>query len=169
MQNFLNSLTEKTLELLSIFPPWLIVIIISMVPFIELRGSIPVAIGVYHMNIGEAFILSIIGNMIPVPFILFFLGDVERFLRRYKRWNRFFDWLFERTRKKASKNIEKYEVVGLMIFVGIPLPMTGAWTGALIAYLFGLDYKKSFLTIFAGVLMAGVIMTLAVVGLGFFI
>lgn len=160
-------LTEKTLEILSIFPPWSIVIIISMLPFIELRGAIPVAMGIYHMGIPEAFALSVIGNMIPVPFILIFLGNAEHFLRRYKRWGRLFTWLFERTRRKAIKNIEKYEVVGLMIFVGIPLPMTGAWTGALIAYLFGLDYKKSFLTIFLGVLMAGVIVTLVMVGVGF--
>ncbi len=142
---------------LSGLPPWFVVIFISMLPFIELRGAIPAAMFVYGMPWYEAFALSIAGNMIPVPFILLYFKDVERVFRRWKLFNRFFNWLFDRTRKKAKTKIEKYGYTALLIFVGIPLPMTGAWTGSLAAYLFDMDVKKAFLANLLGVVIAGVI------------
>jgi uncharacterized membrane protein len=142
-------------EALSALPNWLIVIIISMMPFVELRLALPVAIFWFDMNIAYAFVLCVIANMIPVPFILLFFKFVEKWLRRFKFWERNLDKLFARTRRRASRKILKYEVIGLMLFVGIPLPVTGAWTGSLIAYLFDLDIKRSFYSIFAGVLIAG--------------
>ncbi|MEM2900825.1 MAG: small multi-drug export protein, partial [Thermoplasmata archaeon] len=93
---------------LSGLPPWAVVIFISMLPFIELRGAIPAAMFIYNMAWYEAFIFSVIGNMIPVPFILRYMNDIERFFRRWKIFNRFFDWLFARTRKRAKEKIEKY-------------------------------------------------------------
>jgi uncharacterized membrane protein len=112
-----------------------------------------------------AYVIAILGNLIPIPFLLLFLGKVEKWLSgRYKRWERFFIWLFKRTRNRASNNITKYEMLGLTLYVAIPLPVTGAWTGALIAYLFDLDLKKAFVSITAGVLIAGAIVTAAVVG-----
>ena len=153
------SLTDSLLAFLEGIPPELIVIFISMIPFIELRGALPVAILVYEMPLYLAFPLAVIGNLIPVPFILLFLGDIEVRLRRFKVWNRFFDWLYARTKKRASDKIEMYEEIAIMLFVAIPLPMTGAWTGSLIAYLFGLDVKKSFAIVALGVVIAGIIVT----------
>jgi len=85
---------------------------------------------------------------------------VERFLRRFAPFNAFFDWLFERTRKKGEVKLQVWGMLGLMLFVAIPLPLTGAWTGTLVAYLLKLERKRSFLFIAAGVVIAGVIMVL---------
>ena len=145
--------------MLEILPGWLVILLISMLPVVELRGSIPVALGAYDMNPWVVFPLAVIGNMIPVPFILLFFGCVEKYLRKYKSFDRFFNRLFEKTRKRADMKIKRYETIGLLAFVAVPLPFTGAWTGALIAYLFGLKFWKSILTIFMGVIVAGFIVT----------
>ena len=139
--------------------PELAVFLTSMLPVIELRGALPLAINVFNISWPKAFLIAYIGNLIPTPVILWLLGPVVKLLSKIEIFNRFFTWLFERTRKKSSKVIEKYEEIGLMAFVAIPLPGTGAWTGALIAFLFGLDFKKSLLIIAIGVLIAGVIVT----------
>jgi uncharacterized membrane protein len=161
----LLNIAESIAAALGALPGWLVTVFISMLPFVELRLSIPVAIGLYGMEPIYAYVIAILGNLIPIPFLLLFLGKVEKWLSgRYKRWERFFIWLFKRTRNRASNNITKYEMLGLTLYVAIPLPVTGAWTGALIAYLFDLDLKKAFVSITAGVLIAGVIVTAAVVG-----
>jgi uncharacterized membrane protein len=129
-----------------------------MIPFVELRGSLPVAIFVYHMDYWNGFLLSVFGNMLPVPFILKFFKYIEKWLRRWKWWNRAFDKLFKRTRFRSKNKLWKYGVPGLIFFVGIPAPFTGAWTGSLISYLFKLEFKRSVFIIFTGVWMAGVIM-----------
>jgi len=133
--------------------PYIIVLLLAMLPIFELRGSIPVGILALKLDIVQVIIYSIIGNMIPIFFILFFFKPIEKLLRKINFFNKFFDWLFERTKAK-SKSIEKYEEVGLMLFVGIPLPLTGAWTGCLAAYIFKLSYLSSLLYIFLGVLIA---------------
>jgi uncharacterized membrane protein len=145
--------------MLEILPPWFVIILISMLPIVELRGAIPVALGVYNMNPWMVFPLAVIGNMIPVPFILLFFGYAEKYLRKYKSFDKFFDRLFEKTRERADEKIKKYETLGLLVFVAVPLPFTGAWTGALIAYLFGLKFWKSVFIIFMGVIIAGFIVT----------
>ncbi|HNT35996.1 MAG TPA: small multi-drug export protein [bacterium] len=148
-------------------PPEMATILTAMIPIGELRASIPIAIKIYQMPVLSAFVFSLIGNMIPVPFILLFIDKVSQFLmKRSPLFERFFNWLFERTRKKFAAQYEKYELLALAVFVGIPLPVTGAWTGALAAYLFNIPPKKAFWSIGLGVLMAGVIVTL--VSLGFF-
>ena len=149
---------------LSSLPPWLVVLLISMLPFVELRGSIPVGIFYFHMAALPVFMISIFGNLIPVPFILLFFEKVERWLRKYPRWASVMDRIFEKTRKKASKKVEDYEALALIAFVAIPLPGTGAWTGSLIAYLFGLDIKRSFFYVVIGVLIAGIAVTLLSTG-----
>ena len=139
--------------------PELAVFLTSMLPIIELRGALPLAINLFNISWPKAFLIAYIGNMIPAPLILWLLGPIVRILSRVHVFRRFFTWLFERTRKRSNKMIEKYEEIGLMAFVAIPLPGTGAWTGALIAFLFGLDFKKSLLIIAIGVFIAGVIVT----------
>lgn len=139
--------------------PALAVFLTSMLPIIELRGALPLAINVFDIAWPKAFLISFIGNLVPIPFILWLLGPVVNILSKIKPLGKFFEWLFERTRRRGDELIEKYEEIGLLAFVAIPLPMTGAWTGALIAFLFGLDFKKSCLIIALGVFIAGVIVT----------
>jgi uncharacterized membrane protein len=139
--------------------PELAVFLTSMLPIIELRGALPLAINLFNINWPRAFLIAYIGNIIPVPIILLLLNPVVKLLSKIGLFRRFFTWLFERTRKKGNEMIEKYEEIGLMAFVAIPLPGTGAWTGALIAFLFGLDFKKSLVVIAIGVFIAGVIVT----------
>lgn len=138
--------------------PWMIVMLISILPIVELRGAIPVAILLFKMPWHEAVMLSVIGNMIPIPLILLFMDGFFALVNRTRSGKRFTDWLFARTRRKG-KSIEKYEALGLAIFVGIPLPGTGAWTGAFAANIFGIRFWRSLLFIFFGVLMAAAIVT----------
>ena len=147
-------------------PPWFQVFFFSMFPWLEARYIIPYAMLELHWNWWQAFPLAIVGNMLPIPFILLFFHYVEKFLRRYKFWTRIMDWLFARTRKKADSKIAKYEYLGLLIFVALPIPFTGGWTGALIAYLFGLKFSKSLLTIFIGVVIAALIMVVVTLYVG---
>jgi len=146
---------------------WIKVFLISMLPVFELRGGIPFGIA-NGLPLWQTWIVAIIGNFIPVPFILLFLGSVEKFLRRWKKFDRIIDKVFEYTRKKTEKSIGKWETFALILFVAIPLPVTGAWTGSLASYLFGLNLKKSMACIFVGILIASVIVILATLaGLSF--
>mgnify|MGYP000971750368 CR=1 FL=1 len=124
---FASGFSETTVQWLSEkgFSPVLIILIISMLPLIELRGSIPVAILLFKMSWQEALILSLIGNMLPIPLILLFMDWFFESISRFPLGKRFTNWLFTRTRRKG-KAIERYEAIGLAIFVGIPLPGTGA-------------------------------------------
>ena len=148
---------------LGFLPPPVAVFLMAMLPFFELRLAIPVGILHYHMDPTSAFFVSVLGNILPVPFILVLFHRVERYLRRFDRFNRLFDRLFDRTIRRAKARIHLYEEIALILFVAIPAPFTGAWTGALIAYLFDLENKKSFLIITLGVIIAGLIVTAVVV------
>jgi uncharacterized membrane protein len=153
----------------SFLPAPLVVFLMAMLPFGELRLSIPVAILHFHMDPFTAFTISVLGNILPVPFILVLFHRVEKYLRKYDRFNRLFDRLFDRTIRRAKARIHTYEEIALILFVAIPAPFTGAWTGALIAYLFDLENKKSFLVICLGVIIDGIIVTAFVIwGGGFF-
>lgn len=144
---------------------YLMTLLMAAAPISELRGAIPLALGVYGMSIPLAFTLAIIGNMIPVFFILWLLNPVQRWLSYKSRlFDRFFKWLFSWTRSRHAKKFELYEELALVILVAIPLPMTGAWTGSLAAFVFGIPYKKALPLIFLGVLIAGIIVTLASTG-----
>ncbi|MCK4368231.1 MAG: small multi-drug export protein [Dehalococcoidales bacterium] len=140
----------------------LVVLGIAAAPIAELRVAIPVAIIQYHFPWYQALLLAIIGNMLPVPFILLFLNTASRLLSKVGFFDRILNWLFEHTRKRG-RLVERYERIGLVLFVAIPLPVTGAWTGSLAAVLFGLKFKHAFLSIFIGVVIAGIIVTCATV------
>ncbi len=148
----------------------LCVFICSMIPIIELRGAIPLGAGL-GMGFVEAYILSVIGNMLPVPFILLLIRAVLDFMKKIKGLRKIALWVEAKAEKHKGK-IEKYAYVGLFLFVAIPLPGTGAWTGSLIAALMKMKFWKSFLWVALGVLTAGVIMSVisfGVVGaIGFF-
>lgn len=139
---------------------WVWVVILSMSPISELRGAIPFAFA-YKLNLYFAIPLIIFANFIPAPFIIKFLEPVEKWMRKWEFWDSLLNKIFSYTRKKTKKSIEKWESLALIIFVAIPLPVTGAWTGSLASYLFGLDFKKSLLCIFTGICIAGVIVTSA--------
>lgn len=142
-------------------PSELIVFLISMTPVSELRGAIPLALTLYHLPWWKAFLISVIGNiLIILPVIIFLEKSSELLMRKSKVLNSFFNWLFERTRKKISKSYDKYRNLALLIFVAIPLPMTGAWTGSVAAYLLGLSKKEALIYIGLGVVGAGIIVTL---------
>ncbi len=134
------------------------VLLIAASPIVELRGAIPVAIFTFDFSWYYALLLAIIGNLFPVPFILLFLDAATRLLSKVALFRRILNWLFERTRRRG-RIIERYKRIGLVLFVAIPLPVTGAWTGSLAAVLFGLNLRHAFLSIFIGVVIAGVIVT----------
>lgn len=140
------------------WPDSLTIAAIAALPVIELRGAVPVGINVLRRDWRLVLPIAILGNMIPVPFILLLLGPLSRALMRFRWGRRFFDWLFARTRRKAA-GIEKYETLGLAIFVAIPLPATGAWTGAIAAFLMGIRFHHAMWSITLGVVIAGAIMT----------
>ena len=141
----------------------MIVFIISMIPILELRGGL-LAASVLNIDIVRALWICIVGNLIPVPFILLLITPIFNWLKKRKRIRPFVEKLENRAMKKSDK-IGKYEFWGLMLFVGIPLPGTGAWTGSLIASLLEIDIKKSSLAIFCGIIMATVIMYIVSYGL----
>ena len=134
------------------------VLLIAASPIAELRAAIPLAITTFDFPWYHALLISIIGNILPVPFILLFLEAATRLLSKVAVFERFLNWLFERTRRRG-KIIQRYKRIGLVLFVAIPLPVTGAWTGSLAAVLFGIEFKHTFISIFFGVIIAGIIVT----------
>lgn len=140
----------------------LYVFLIAMAPVIELRGAIPAG-ALLGLPFWQNFLAAVIGNMLPVPFILLFIPKILDFLERFGPLKGIVGWV----RRKADKHSEKIlraSFFGLLIFVMIPCPGTGAWTGALVAALFNLPKKRSFFAVLLGVLGCGVIMTLASYG-----
>jgi len=138
----------------------LTVLAIAASPLSELRGAIPVAISVFNFPWYYALLIGVIGNLLSAVFILLFLDTVSRWLSKVRFFDQLLKWLFERTRRQG-KIIERYERIGLALFIAIPLPVTGAWTGSVIAVLLGLKFRYAFLSIFTGVLIAGIIVTCA--------
>ena len=139
---------------------YLIVFFVSMVPLIELRGAIPIAIGM-GLNKLISFIIAIIGNMLPVPFIFLFARRILEWGKDKKYIGKFFSWCLtkgEKGGKKLEAKAGKGLYWALFLFVGIPLPGTGAWTGTLAASILDLDFKKTILAVMLGVLLAGLIM-----------
>jgi uncharacterized membrane protein len=134
----------------------------AVLPISELRGAIPIAISVYHFPWYYAYLFGVVGNLLPVPFILLLLDKIIPLLSRVsfldKLMQRYFAWT-----KRRSKQIERYGWIGLALFVAIPLPVTGAWTGSILAVLLGMKFKSAFSAIFVGVIIAGIVVTCATV------
>lgn len=140
-------------------PDWLVVFIISVMPVLECRLGMFTAIVLLKMNPFLGFVISFLGNILPIPFILLLINWIFDLLKKVPGINKAIYWLENKTLKKRDK-IDKYGIWGLLIFVAIPLPGTGGWTGALLASLLHLDRKKSFFVICLGVFIAGLIMTI---------
>ena len=141
----------------------LIVFIISLMPILELRGGL-IAAALLNLNIIRAFIICFIGNIIPIPFILWLITPIFDYLKKTKLFTGLVNKLESKAMSKKDQ-IEKLQYIGLMLFVGIPLPGTGAWTGCLIAALLNMNKKKAMLYAILGVIMAGIIMLIFSYGL----
>ncbi|MFC1898322.1 COG2426 family protein [Candidatus Cloacimonadota bacterium] len=134
------------------------VFLIAMLPIFELRGAIPVGVLSYQLPYWKVLPLALAGNMVPIFFILLFFDFITKLCYKFTFTRKLLEAVFRRTRSK-SEIIEKYEELGLMIFVAIPLPVTGAWTGSLAAYLIGLSFWKSIMFIFFGVCIASLVVS----------
>jgi uncharacterized membrane protein len=161
-------MVDQIAHFLSGLPRELVTVCIAMLPISELRGAIPWALSPPPIGGGmgwtAAYTYAVIGNCVPVVPLLLFLGPVSDRLRRYALFERFFEWLFARTRRRG-RVVERYEALGLMLFVAIPLPITGAWTGTVAAFVFGLRFWYALPAVLAGILIAGCIVMMASLGL----
>ena len=137
-------------------------LIIAMLPVVELRGAIPFGIAM-GLSWPVAFILGVIGNMIPVPFVIWFIKPFLNFLRKRKCFARFVAWQDEKM-QKHSKSVKRYSFFGLFFFVAVPLPGTGAWTGAMIADFLKMKMSSSLISICGGVICAAILVTIASLG-----
>lgn len=154
---------EGLTEYLVSFNKEVAVVVLAALPISELRGAIPLALAM-DFSPQKAYILAFIGNLLPVVPLLFLLQPISERLRHIGFFEKFFNWLFERTRRKATL-IEKFEALGLILFVAIPLPITGAWTGCVAATLFKIRFRYALLAIIAGVAIAGfVVLGLSLAG-----
>ncbi len=138
--------------------------LLSALPITELRGAIPLALTIYKMPVFPAYIFAVLGNIVPAIFLLLYLKPFSDFLCQWRLFNMFFEWLFKRTRRNNVEKYEKYGALFLLFFVAIPLPVTGAWTGSVAAFVLGIRFWYAFPTIVGGVMIAGIIVTLASLG-----
>ena len=152
-------------ELFKNLPPQIAVMLVALIPIAELRASIPIALGYYEMSIFEAIFWSVLADIFISAVIIYSIAPIYKFMcGRFKFIDKFFNWLFARTRKKFYKKYETYGSLALMLFVAVPLPVTGAWTGSLASWLFDIPKKKALLYVSLGVIIASVIVTLISLG-----
>ncbi len=160
-------MTEQIAQWFAGLPKEWVVLLIAMFPIVELRGAIPWALSPAMgppLSWWSAYLISWVGNMVPLLPILAALGPISEWLRRRSRgMDRFFSWLFARTRRRG-KVVERYGAMGLILFVAIPLPITGGWTGAVAAFVFGISFRWALPCIGLGVAIAGFVVTLATLG-----
>jgi uncharacterized membrane protein len=144
------------------FPPEVATVLIAMLPIAELRAALPIALLVYKLPLVSAFFWSVLGNMLPIIPIVYLIGPVVAFLTKHSKLaNRFFSWWFNRVRYQFEKKSLRYGLrAALVIFVAIPLPLTGAWSGAVASFLFGVRPRRALILILFGVIIAGIIVTL---------
>ena len=145
------------LDFLKGLPKELIVFIVGMLPLSELRGAIPLGLSL-GLTLPKAFLWATLGNLSFIAPMLFLFTPLANYLRNFRIWKKFFAWLFSRTQKNAAK-VMRYESLGLFLFVGIPLPMTGAWTGIIAATIFKIKFRYAFVAICLGVILAGIIVS----------
>ncbi|MBI4331613.1 MAG: small multi-drug export protein [Chloroflexi bacterium] len=134
------------------------ILALAAAPVVELRGAIPVAMHSYDFPWPAALLVSLIGNILPIPFVLILLKPLTRVASRVGLLDRLIRWVFDLARRR-SVAVRKYEKIGLALFVAVPLPGTGAWTGAIIAHLLEMKFWYAFISIAVGVVIAGVIVT----------
>ncbi len=154
----MENLVESIVKILGPLGKELVVFIISILPILELRGGL-IAASLLKVTFFKGYIISIIGNILPIPLVLLFLDKIFSLLKKFKFTGKIVTKLEKKILSK-KKQIDKYGYLGLLLFVGIPLPGTGAWTGSALAVLLHLDKKKSFIYIILGVILASIIMSI---------
>lgn len=159
----MENLVESLINIFGGLGKEVVVFIISMLPLLELRGGL-LAASILNVDFISGYIISILGNMVPIPLLLLFLEKVLNALSRYKVTKKVVNKIEDKILSKKEQ-IEKYGYIGLMLFVGVPLPGTGAWTGAGLAVLLNMDKKKSFIYITLGVILASIIMSIISYGI----
>ncbi len=162
-----ESILNQFMEWMDGLPPALIVFVVSMIPVVELRGGL-IAAALLKMPILEGVFWCLFGNMVPVPFILWLITPFFNWLKKTKLFRPLVEKLEARAMKRKDR-IEKAEFWGLVLFVGIPLPGTGAWTGSLIASMLNIRFKKALPAVYVGLLLATAIMCFITYGIPYFI
>ena len=133
------------------------VLVAAAAPISELRGAIPLGL-TFTDNWPLVFLIAFIGNLLPVPFLLLFLGPVTDLLSKIGIFEKIINFVFRISRRRG-RIVERYGAIGLTLFVAVPLPVTGAWTGSIVAFLLGMKFRKAFPAIVLGVFIAGIIVT----------
>ena len=159
----MDSLVEFFINLFGGISKEVIIFIISLMPILELRGGL-LAASLLNVEYITAALICVLGNVLPIPFVLLFLRYVLDILSKWNITKKIVNWLEKKVESKRDQ-IDKYGYFGLILFVGIPLPGTGAWTGSLLAVMLGLSRKKSFICILIGVLLAAIIMSILSYGI----
>lgn len=150
------------LELLDGIPPAIAVMLLAFSPVGEVRVSIPVAMLVYDMGWGEAIVWSLIGNLAVAPVAAWIYAAAEKLLRRGERTAALLDRIYERTRNKNSKRVERMQEAAVALFIAVPVPGSGAWSGVLVAHVFGLQWKKAWSYYYAGVVISTFVVAILV-------
>lgn len=159
----MDNLVHFFVELFGGLNKEVIIFIISLMPILELRGGL-LAATLLKVEFIRALVICVIGNVLPIPFVLLFLEKILNIFEKWKVTAKVVRWLEKKADSKREQ-IDKYGYLGLILFVGIPLPGTGAWTGSLVAIMLGLDKKKSFICILIGVILASIIMSIVSYGI----
>lgn len=160
-------LKEYLIQSLDFLPPELIVLIVSAMPIIELRGGLPLAYIHYDFSLVKSFVLSVIGNLLPLVPLLLLFRPTSKWLMRFSWYRKMYEWLYHRTIKKSS-NIEKYGAIGLMLFTALPLPTTGAYSACVAASIFVISFRYAFFSIALGVIIAAIIVSLGMFSISIF-
>jgi uncharacterized membrane protein len=138
--------------------PELATFLIAMIPISELRAAIPLGIKAFHLSAGAAWFWSVLGNLVPMILIVLIIQPIADFLSRHiNLFKKFFDWLFEHTRRRGAAKFEKWGEFAVFVLTAIPIPLLGGWTGPLAAFVFGVKLRKSIPLIVLGCMTAGVI------------
>ncbi|MCY6483323.1 small multi-drug export protein [Clostridium aestuarii] len=136
------------------------VFLLSAVPVVEQRGAVPLGINIYNLEPSIVFLVSFLGSMLPVPFILLLFNKIFEWMKKYKAFNRISNFIEKKINKNSAK-MEKYKEIGLITFIAIPLPTTGVWTGSAVAAFLKLDFKKSMICAAIGGIISASVLTLA--------
>jgi len=159
---------QSVVQFFSQFPPWLATFFMAMTPVGELRLAMPVAILGYHLPIWEAMFWAVLGNIVPAFLILHFGQRFHNYVQKQAGlfWGKKWANLLSRAQKKFEGDFAKWGLLGLMIFIGVPIPGTGAWTGALAAFVLGIPFKKSWPYVLGGVIISAFLTLAVTVGVG---
>ncbi|OIO19019.1 MAG: hypothetical protein COY69_00730 [Candidatus Magasanikbacteria bacterium CG_4_10_14_0_8_um_filter_32_14] len=151
---------SSIIQFFSDFDPHWAVFFLSMIPITELRVSIPIGIEAYHLSIWKVWLIAVVGDFLPALFLLWVMPQLHDFLLKSKVFGKMFSKRLEQAEKAFFGKYIKYGALGLIIFIGIPLPFTGSWTGALVAFIFNIPFRKSWPLILAGVCLSATIVTI---------